>query len=102
MHLLPQQIAAEGNAPGEDSNGAPLPFAHSQRQRPPPQSTGEPVNEVSGCDGCHDGTLFPESPGPRPHSHSIVLGGFELTSYTTRLTPRTEFVIRVEIRWRTS
>ena len=38
----------------------------------------------------------------RSHSHSIVLGGLELMSYTTRFTPRTEFVIRVEIRCKMS
>lgn len=36
------------------------------------------------------------------HSHSIVLGGFELTSYTTRFTPRTVLVTRVDIRSSTS
>ena len=32
------------------------------------------------------------------HSHSIVAGGLELISYTTRLTPFTSLMIRVEIR----
>ncbi len=32
------------------------------------------------------------------HSHSIVAGGFELTSYTTRFTPWTSFATRLEIR----
>ena len=32
-----------------------------------------------------------------PHSHSIVLGGFELMSYTTRFTPRTSLMILEEI-----
>jgi hypothetical protein len=32
------------------------------------------------------------------YSHSIVAGGFELTSYTTRFTPRTSLLIRVLIR----
>src|SRR5207245_5881539 len=31
------------------------------------------------------------------HSHSIVLGGFELMSNTTRFTPLTSLMIRVEI-----
>ena len=40
------------------------------------------------------------SPGPAgvshtPHSHSIVPGGFDVTSYTTRLIPRTSLMIRV-------
>lgn len=29
------------------------------------------------------------------HSHSIVPGGFDVTSYTTRLMPRTSLMIRV-------
>ena len=36
------------------------------------------------------------------HSHSIVAGGLEVTSRTTRLTSGTEFVMRVEMRARTS
>ena len=36
------------------------------------------------------------------YSHSIVAGGFEVTSRTTRFTPLTSFVIRVEIFSRTS
>src|SRR5207245_2286226 len=32
-----------------------------------------------------------------PYSHSIVLGGLELTSYTTRFTPLTSLIRRVEI-----
>jgi len=32
------------------------------------------------------------------YSHSIVLGGLELVSYTTRFTPLTSLVIRVAIR----
>gem|GEM_PF-6482103 len=31
------------------------------------------------------------------YSHSIVAGGFELTSYTTRFTPSTSLAIRLEI-----
>src|SRR5271166_4170711 len=36
------------------------------------------------------------------HSHSIVPGGFEVMSYTTRFTPRTSFTIRFEIVFSTS
>src|SRR6266851_1206271 len=36
------------------------------------------------------------------HSHSIVEGGFELMSYTTRLMPRTSLTMRDEIRARSS
>src|SRR5689334_12664464 len=38
----------------------------------------------------------------RPHSHSIVDGGLELMSNTTRFTPRTSFTMREEIRARSS
>src|SRR6185312_11235446 len=31
------------------------------------------------------------------YSHSIVPGGFEVMSYTTRLMPRTSLIIRLEI-----
>ena len=36
------------------------------------------------------------------HSHSIVPGGFEVTSRTTRLTSRTSLVMRVEMPASTS
>lgn len=36
------------------------------------------------------------------HSHSMVPGGFEVTSSTTRLTSRTSFVMRLEILASTS
>src|SRR5690606_18144776 len=51
--------------------------------------------------GSHPGITPPPSP-PRGHSHSIVPGGFDVTSSTTRLTSRTSLVIRVEILARTS
>ncbi len=38
----------------------------------------------------------------RSYSHSIVAGGFEEMSYTTRLIPPTSLMMRVEIRPRTS
>ena len=38
----------------------------------------------------------------RTYSHSMVAGGFELTSYTTRFTPSTSLMIRVDIRASTS
>jgi hypothetical protein len=51
----------------------------------------------------HDGTPFVrvrrQAGG---HSHSIVAGGFDDISYTTRFTPRTSLMTRVEIRARTS
>src|SRR5215472_7284849 len=36
------------------------------------------------------------------YSHSMVPGGFEVTSYTTRFTPFTSFTMRVEMIFRTS
>lgn len=36
------------------------------------------------------------------HSHSIVPGGFDVMSYTTRFTPFTSFTIRVEMVFNTS
>lgn len=36
------------------------------------------------------------------YSHSIVPGGFDVTSSTTRLTPGTSFVMRFEMRASTS
>src|SRR5439155_8134828 len=39
-----------------------------------------------------------KSRSPSPHSHSIVAGGFELTSYTTRFTPSTSLAIRLDTR----
>ncbi len=43
-----------------------------------------------------------ESAGAAIHSHSIVAGGFEETSYTTRFTPRTSLMMRLLIVARTS
>src|SRR5207253_2008867 len=42
------------------------------------------------------------SAATRPHSHSIVPGGLLVMSYTTRLIPRTELMIRDDARARTS
>lgn len=36
------------------------------------------------------------------HSHSIVAGGLEEISYTTRLTPRTSLIMRLEMRPKSS
>lgn len=40
--------------------------------------------------------------GLLPYSHSMVPGGLDVTSSTTRFTSRTSLVIRVEIRSSTS
>src|SRR6185312_9606000 len=49
---------------------------------------------------------FPEQAAARAsllsHSHSMVAGGFELTSYTTRFTPSTSLMIRLEMLANTS
>jgi len=37
-----------------------------------------------------------------PHSHSIVPGGFDVMSYTTRLIPLTSFTMRLEMVFNTS
>jgi hypothetical protein len=39
---------------------------------------------------------------PESYSHSIVAGGLEEMSYTTRLTPGTSLTIRLEMRARRS
>src|ERR1044072_6718012 len=50
----------------------------------------------------HRETCRPAAERRFRYSHSIVAGGFELTSYATRLTPRTSLMIRFEMRPRTS
>ena len=39
---------------------------------------------------------------PSTHSHSMVPGGFDVTSSTTRFTPLTSLVMRFEMRASTS
>jgi len=50
----------------------------------------------------HPAVIIPCKPRgttlPGNYSHSIVAGGFELMSYTTRFTPATSLMIRVEMR----
>jgi len=53
--------------------------------------------DVQGRKKILSGDGFRDHANP-PHSHSIVLGGFELMSYTTRFTPRTSLMIRLEMR----
>jgi hypothetical protein len=54
---------------------------------------------------------YPPEPTPRatksvrfysPYSHSMVPGGFEVTSQTTRLMPRASLMMRVAVRPRNS
>src|ERR1035438_129155 len=64
------------------------------------------VSVFMGGKGCEAGSKCRGGESiPLPHrfqqetySHSIVAGGLELTSRTTRETPRTSLVIRLEIR----
>ena len=51
----------------------------------------------------HGGYSTITSPPPsKPYSHSIVAGGLEEMSYTTRLIPRTSLMMRLDIRARVS
>ena len=58
----------------------------------------------------HDCPGYSPSKGGKPlchkvldfHSHSIVAGGLEEISYTTRLTPRTSLIMRLEMRPKSS
>ena len=43
----------------------------------------------------HQNSRFAEFCRSFPYSHSIVPGGFHVTSYTTRLMPRTSLMMRV-------
>src|SRR4029079_1648010 len=67
-----------------------------RRPRPPPWAhraeavPGSPGRERRLAPNCRrNKAARASSRCRRPHSHSIVAGGFELTSYTTRFTPRT-------------
>src|SRR5438876_9818806 len=48
------------------------------------------------------GWLLGDGPAHRIYSHSIVEGGFELTSKTTRFTPFTSLMTRAEMDANTS
>src|ERR1700730_14179953 len=49
--------------------------------------------------GPHDQNLHLARVNPSwRHSHSMVAGGFDVMSYTTRFTPGTSLTIRVDIR----
>jgi len=59
------------------------------RDKPSPQpSAPAPV-----CGGCR--LLKKIAEHRSPHSHSMVPGGFDVTSYTTRLMPLTSLMMRV-------
>src|SRR6185437_12581402 len=79
-----------------------------QRQRgafprafsPGPWTHRRSGSQTSVLYGAEDGFASVEQFSPSKtcvYSHSMVLGGFELTSYTTRVTSRTSFTTRAEI-----
>ena len=68
---------------------AALPPINKSRPRPTKQGRGRGFESVSSAQRAR-------------HSHSMVAGGLEVTSRTTRLTSGTELVMRVEMRARTS
>ena len=87
QRALARAVAAEHADLGAGIEGQIDVFEHSD--------AGHASSSVRRSDRCTSATS-------RVYSHSIVAGGFELMSYTTRLTPRTSLMIRVEIRARTS
>ena len=80
------------------TSGPFLPF----RLAFPPRGTSQSASQAQVSNFKFEVSNLTSEIGTPPYSHSIVLGGFELTSYTTRLIPLTSFTIRVEIRSRTS
>lgn len=60
-----------------------------------------PVAARAQTRGLETGGVF-RSPATTPYSHSMVAGGFDDTSYTTRLMPRTSLMMRLDMRPRTS
>lgn len=83
-------------------------------QRPVPCGINTVLGDAKNCRNLPDskskkpaitrasGVFLPLSTGlcqTRGHSHSIVAGGLLLTSYVTRLMPRTSLMIRPETRF---
>ena len=59
----------------------------------------DPAPRLGHCPGlCGEERLERSRPPAGAHSHSMVAGGFDEMSYTTRFTPWTSFVIRLEMR----
>ena len=96
--LLPATQQASGSHPraqlrpgvAPDRHQFHAPAVHFATQHPPTP---------------HPATPYPATPHPvtgPPYSHSMVAGGFELTSYVTRFTPFTSLMTRFEIRASTS
>src|SRR3954454_22647576 len=89
-------VAAIGDPPGDEEYG------HGSRTGPPErQQEIRHQSEKHEYDPEHlflHGTIVPSL----TYSHSMVPGGFEVMSYTTRFTPFTSFTMRVEIIFNTS
>src|SRR3954452_3014403 len=85
-------------------------FAHGPSRRAcrcrtrPGETRRGPGDDPRGRDAHQTRRLVRPARAPRvtPHSHSIVPGGLLVTSRTTRLTPGTSLVIRLETRARTA
>ncbi len=79
------------DVPGEPSGLPPclkiLEPTDERHSPPPPSVTGSPAYRLTG-------SRFSDY----RYSHSIVAGGFDDTSYTTRFTPFTSLMMRVESR----
>src|SRR5262249_39577436 len=65
---------------------------------------GDRTSTASGEDACgaahgeyHEAASDTTGLRPERYSHSIVAGGFDVTSRTTRLTPGISFTMRAEI-----
>src|SRR5664280_2662260 len=72
---------------------------HTQRKAAEEQDSQQSRRELHG--GRKGRPSLADEPGLAtgyPYSHSMVAGGLELMSSTTRLTPRTSFVMRLEMR----
>src|SRR4029077_6720547 len=71
---------------------------------PNPNFTVREVRRVAGhaISFAYYHSIIPVGTSTRHYSHSMVLGGLELMSYTTRLMPLTSLTIRVEMRSNTS
>ena len=82
-----QAISARCAPSQPGTRGAPP--INKSRPRPTNQGRGRGFESVRSAEG-------------ERHSHSMVAGGLEVTSRTTRLTSGTELVMRVEMRARTS
>jgi hypothetical protein len=88
--------ASDTPAIGARINGVSIPSAYGNLMIERYLTRGDPATRAGS-----QGRLAALPAGPN-HSHSIVAGGFELMSYTTRFTPLTSLAIRLEMWARTS